>query len=150
MPDWTCRSPPPVWQRQCWNSSIAIDIIDATFPHAKRKDAAMDWNPIEGNSNQLEGKIKERWGDFTEGGVDKIIGHQKVRCVRRKQRVASLAEIWDVVSFWTKLFAFSWLLMVQVAGLMMGRIFPELSIYRRYRALGARLPFEGETGTNFS
>ena len=100
----------------------------------------MDWNPIEGNSKQ----IKERWGDFTEGGVDKIIGHQKVRCVQRKQREASLAEIWDVVSFWTKLFAFSWLLMVQVAGLMMGRIFPELSIYRRYRALGARLPFEGE------
>ena len=30
--------PPPVWQRRCWNSSIAIDIIDATFPHAKRKD----------------------------------------------------------------------------------------------------------------
>ncbi len=109
----------------------------------------MDWNPIERISKQLEGKIKERWGDFTEGGVDKIIGHQKVRCVRRKQREASLAEIWDVVSFWTKWFAFSWLLMVQVAGLMMGRIFPELSVYRRYRALGARLPFQGETGTNF-
>jgi hypothetical protein len=106
----------------------------------------MDWNPIEGNSKQ----IKERWGDFTEGGVAKIIDHQKVRCVRRKQKEASLAEIWDVVSFWTKLFAFSWLLIVQVAGLMMVRIFPELSIYRRYRALGARLPFESETGINFS
>jgi uncharacterized protein YjbJ (UPF0337 family) len=110
----------------------------------------MDWNPIEGNAKQLAGKIKERWGDLTDGGGDKIIGHQKVRCVEQKQREASISEIWGVVSFWTKLFAFSWLLMVQVAGLMMGRIFQELSIYRRYRALRARPPIQGQMGTNLS
>ena len=110
--------PPPVWQRRCWNSSIAIDIIDATFPHAKRKDAAMDWNPIEGicvSKLRRDGVISPR------AVSPKSSVHQKVRCVRRKQREASLAEIWDVVSFWTKLFAFRWLLIVQVAGLMMGR-----------------------------
>jgi uncharacterized protein YjbJ (UPF0337 family) len=110
----------------------------------------MDWNPIEGNAKQLAGKIKERWGDLTDGGGDKIIGHQKVRCVEQKQREASISEIWGVVSFWTKLFALSGLLTARFAGLMMGRIFHELSIYHRYRVLGARLPFQGETGTNFS
>jgi len=110
----------------------------------------VDWTPIEGNSKQLQGKIKERSGDFTDAGVDEIIGHQKVRGVRQEQREASISEIWDVVSFWTKLFAFSGFLIAQFAGLMMGRIIQELSIYRRYRALRARLPIQGETGTNFS
>jgi uncharacterized protein YjbJ (UPF0337 family) len=36
----------------------------------------MDRNRIEGNWKQLEGKIKEKWGDLTDDDLDKIAGRR--------------------------------------------------------------------------
>jgi uncharacterized protein YjbJ (UPF0337 family) len=44
----------------------------------------MDWNHIEGNWDKLKGKVKEKWGKFTDediakmkGSKDEIIGRIK-------------------------------------------------------------------------
>jgi uncharacterized protein YjbJ (UPF0337 family) len=39
-------------------------------------EAMMDWNRIEGNWNQLKGKIKEKWGSLTDDEIDKIEGRR--------------------------------------------------------------------------
>jgi hypothetical protein len=63
--------------------------------------------------HQKRRKVRKDVGDV----VDNIDGRQKVRCLEeKKQREASISENWNVVSFWVKLFAFSGLLMAQVAG----------------------------------
>ena len=32
----------------------------------------MDWNRVEGNWKQMKGKIKEKWGDLTDGYLEKL------------------------------------------------------------------------------
>jgi hypothetical protein len=79
-------------------------------------ETVLDWNHSEDNSKQFR-------GDLAEDNVGKIVGHQKVRRLEQKQREALISESWDVVSFWAKVFAFSGLLMAQLAAFMMGRIY---------------------------
>jgi uncharacterized protein YjbJ (UPF0337 family) len=42
----------------------------------KLKEAAVDWNRIEGNWKQMKGKIKEKWGRLTDDDLDVIEGHR--------------------------------------------------------------------------
>jgi uncharacterized protein YjbJ (UPF0337 family) len=37
----------------------------------------MNWNQVEGNWKQLKGKIKAKWGDFTDDDIDKINGRRE-------------------------------------------------------------------------
>ena len=37
----------------------------------------MDWSRIEGNWNQLKGKIKEQWGNLTDDDLDQISGKRE-------------------------------------------------------------------------
>jgi uncharacterized protein YjbJ (UPF0337 family) len=37
----------------------------------------MDWNIIEGNWEQLKGRIKEQWGQLTDDDLDKIAGKRE-------------------------------------------------------------------------
>jgi uncharacterized protein YjbJ (UPF0337 family) len=42
----------------------------------KQTESGMDWNRIEGNWKQLQGKIKEKWGDLTDDDLDRIAGRR--------------------------------------------------------------------------
>src|SRR5262245_56988608 len=37
---------------------------------------AMDWNRVEVNWKQIKGKVKEKWGNFTDDDLDKIAGRR--------------------------------------------------------------------------
>jgi uncharacterized protein YjbJ (UPF0337 family) len=37
----------------------------------------MDWNQIEGNWRKMKGKVKERWGDFTDDEIDRMQGKKE-------------------------------------------------------------------------
>jgi len=45
----------------------------------------MDWQTIEGNWSQFTGKLKEKWGNFTDGDMLVING-------KREQRIGKLQE----------------------------------------------------------
>ncbi|MDA9426033.1 MULTISPECIES: CsbD family protein [Bradyrhizobium] len=36
----------------------------------------MDWDRIQGNWEQMKGKVKEQWGDLTDDDLDVISGKQ--------------------------------------------------------------------------
>ena len=36
----------------------------------------MDWNRVEGNWKQFKGKVKEKWGDLTDDDLDTINGQR--------------------------------------------------------------------------
>jgi uncharacterized protein YjbJ (UPF0337 family) len=39
-------------------------------------ERVMDWYRIEGNWNQIKGRIKERWGEFLDDDLEKIAGRR--------------------------------------------------------------------------
>jgi uncharacterized protein YjbJ (UPF0337 family) len=39
-------------------------------------ERAMDWYRIEGNWNQIKGRIKERWGEILDDDLEKIEGRR--------------------------------------------------------------------------
>jgi hypothetical protein len=43
---------------------------------AAAMEATMDWNRVEGNWNQLKGKIKQKWGSLTDDDISKIEGRR--------------------------------------------------------------------------
>lgn len=45
----------------------------------------MNWDQIQGNWTQLKGKVRERWGDFTDDDLTRIAG-------QREQLVGVLQE----------------------------------------------------------
>ena len=45
----------------------------------------MDWNRVEGNWKQVKGKVKEKWGKFTDDDLTVING-------RRQQLVGKIQE----------------------------------------------------------
>ena len=45
----------------------------------------MDWNEVEGNWKQFSGKVKEKWGKFTDDDVTAING-------KREQLLGKLQE----------------------------------------------------------
>ena len=50
----------------------------------------MNWDQIEGNWTQFKGRIRERWGMFTEDDLDVIKG-------KREQFVGRLQEKYGIV-----------------------------------------------------
>ena len=53
----------------------------------------MDWNRVEGNCKEMKGKVKEKWGKFTDddpnamnGRRDKLEGKIQQRSVSQKIR----------------------------------------------------------------
>jgi uncharacterized protein YjbJ (UPF0337 family) len=36
----------------------------------------MDWNRVEGNWKQFKGRVKEKWGDLTDDDLDKVNGQR--------------------------------------------------------------------------
>ena len=49
----------------------------------------MDWDRIEGNWKQFEGKVKEQWGDLTADEIDVING-------RRDQLAGTIQEAYGI------------------------------------------------------
>jgi uncharacterized protein YjbJ (UPF0337 family) len=49
----------------------------------------MDWSRIEGNWNQLKGKIKEQWGNLTDDDLDQISG-------KREQLIGKIQDRYSV------------------------------------------------------
>lgn len=37
----------------------------------------MDWNRVEGNWEQVKGKVKEQWGKLTDDDIDVINGRRE-------------------------------------------------------------------------
>ena len=54
----------------------------------------MDWNLIEGNWKQAQGKIKEKWGKLTEDDLTKINGQREQLEGILQQRYGLAKEIW--------------------------------------------------------
>jgi uncharacterized protein YjbJ (UPF0337 family) len=40
------------------------------------KEAAMDWNRVEGNWKQMKGAVKQQWGKLTDDDLTQIAGSQ--------------------------------------------------------------------------
>ena len=87
MPSSPRRFPPP-WS--AGNSTSAYLACGTAATHAERqprpnvavggpfsRSREMDWNLIEGNWKQAQGKIKERWGKLTEDDLTKINGQRE-------------------------------------------------------------------------
>jgi uncharacterized protein YjbJ (UPF0337 family) len=53
---------------------------------SNKKEAAMDWNRVEGNWKEMKGKIKEQWGKLTDDDLDVIAGKQDQLEGRLQQR----------------------------------------------------------------
>ena len=53
------------------------------------EELAMDWSRIEGNWNQLKGKIKEQWGNLTDDDLDQISG-------KREQLIGKIQDRYSV------------------------------------------------------
>jgi uncharacterized protein YjbJ (UPF0337 family) len=43
----------------------------------ERKEAAMDWNRVEGNWKQVKGTVKQQWGKLTDDDLTQINGSQE-------------------------------------------------------------------------
>jgi uncharacterized protein YjbJ (UPF0337 family) len=41
------------------------------------KEAAMDWNRVEGNWKQMKGAVKQQWGKLTDDDLTQINGSQE-------------------------------------------------------------------------
>ena len=46
----------------------------------------MNWNIIEGNWQQLKGKVKEQWGELTDDDLDRIDGKREILEGRIQER----------------------------------------------------------------
>jgi uncharacterized protein YjbJ (UPF0337 family) len=44
---------------------------------AKFGESTMDWNRFEGNWKQIKGKVKEQWGKLTDDDLDMINGQRE-------------------------------------------------------------------------
>jgi uncharacterized protein YjbJ (UPF0337 family) len=71
------RSLNNVGTRRCPSTFMVAMCCTEPLQHPYRKEAAMDWNRIEGNWKQLKGKIKEKWGHLTDDDLDKIAGRRE-------------------------------------------------------------------------
>ena len=47
------------------------DQVDACTPEFE-----MDWNRVEGNWNKVKGKVKEKWGNLTDDDLTAINGQR--------------------------------------------------------------------------
>ncbi len=62
----------------------------------------MNWDTIEGNWKQMEGKAKKRWSKLTDDEIDKTEGHRDVldgklqeRCSMQKGEVEREINDWE-------------------------------------------------------
>ena len=58
----------------------------------------MDWNRVEGNWKQINGKVNEKWGNLTDDDLDKIAGRrdqleENFRSVTGCRRLDECAEV---------------------------------------------------------
>jgi uncharacterized protein YjbJ (UPF0337 family) len=49
----------------------------------------MNWEGVEGNWTEIQGKIKQRWGKLTGDDLDRIAG-------KREQLIGKLQELYDL------------------------------------------------------
>ncbi len=49
----------------------------------------MNWDRVEGNWQQIQGKVKERWGKLTDNDLDRVAG-------RRDLLIGKLQEIYGL------------------------------------------------------
>ena len=52
----------------------------------------MNWDQVEGNWVQMKGKIRERWGRFTDDDLDMIKGQQEQLCGKLQERYGIARE----------------------------------------------------------
>jgi len=62
----------------------------ASAPYSNRQELlAMNWDRIEGNWNQIKGRVKEQWGKLTDDDVEVIAG-------KRDQLVGKIQESYGI------------------------------------------------------
>jgi uncharacterized protein YjbJ (UPF0337 family) len=59
--------------RNVWNGALARGVIPAWQTEAKK---TMDWNRIEGNWKQAKGSVKEKWGQLTDDDLAQVNGQR--------------------------------------------------------------------------
>lgn len=52
----------------------------------------MNWDTIQGNWSQMKGRIKERWGRFTDDDIDRIEGEFEQLAGRIQERYGKSRE----------------------------------------------------------
>ena len=55
-----------------WNRMAKLIVQDF-----EQKEAAMDWNRVEGNWKQVKGAVKQQWGKLTDDDLTQINGSQE-------------------------------------------------------------------------
>jgi uncharacterized protein YjbJ (UPF0337 family) len=62
----------------------------ASAPYSNQQESfAMNWDRVEGNWNQIKGRVKEQWGKLTDDDVDVIAG-------KRDQLVGKIQESYGI------------------------------------------------------
>jgi uncharacterized protein YjbJ (UPF0337 family) len=59
---------------------------------ATAKEAAMNWNQVEGNWEQFKGKVQSQWGKLTNDDLDVIKGNRKQLTGRIQERYGRAQE----------------------------------------------------------
>jgi uncharacterized protein YjbJ (UPF0337 family) len=57
-------------------SELCIDARRYLFDNAYPKENGMDWNRVEGNWKETKGKIKEKWGQLTDDDLAQVNGQR--------------------------------------------------------------------------
>src|SRR5262249_33835382 len=47
------------------------------WPFFLTRSAVMNWDTVEGDWKQFKGKIREKWGDFTDDELDRVQGRRE-------------------------------------------------------------------------
>jgi uncharacterized protein YjbJ (UPF0337 family) len=58
--------------RICCLASAAIELTQKSM-----KESVMDWNRVQGNWKQVEGKVKAKWGKLTDDDLTAINGRRE-------------------------------------------------------------------------
>jgi uncharacterized protein YjbJ (UPF0337 family) len=70
-------------QRSRGGTARRMGRLSCTKP---RKEDTMNWDRIEGNWKQFEGKVQQQWGKLTNDDLDVISGKRKELSGRLQQR----------------------------------------------------------------
>lgn len=72
----------------------------------------MNWEKIEGNWNQIKGRVKEKWGKFTDddleiiaGKRDQLIGKLQEKYQYTKEKAEEEVDKWSEDAQWTEVYS---------------------------------------------
>jgi uncharacterized protein YjbJ (UPF0337 family) len=59
-----------------WNSTEHFSDAERYLPDSENLEDQMDWNRVEGNWKETKGKVKEKWGQLTDDDLAQVNGQR--------------------------------------------------------------------------